>query len=184
MEEFLPTFYEGVRFRSLLVAQWACFLDTLLIRYQYRTQVTEAWPNLEHVPDFWLPEQQIWVDVTAIEPTESSGAEAVDLFEASGRAVYFFLGFPHVRTFADETQSGHRKEICDFGIFFVNASSPDRCVATQAATLTEMMLRLLGLVNQSSDDHDLASQIYRLVHAVEKSNEFFAIERRNQDLRD
>jgi hypothetical protein len=64
----IETVYSGYRFRSRLEARWAVFFDALGIEYEYEKEGFEL-PSGWYLPDFWLPEQDIWVE---IKPKNSS----------------------------------------------------------------------------------------------------------------
>ena len=64
----IPTKYKGINFRSRLEARWAVFFDSMGdsdsmgIRWEYEKegyQLRSGW----YLPDFWLPEMQLWIEV-------------------------------------------------------------------------------------------------------------------------
>lgn len=62
----IETIYKGYRFRSRLEARWAVFFDELDIKYLYEPQGYEK--NIggglyKYLPDFYLEDQKIWVEV-------------------------------------------------------------------------------------------------------------------------
>jgi hypothetical protein len=60
----IETRYRGYRFRSRLEARWAVFFDALEVPYEYEPQgyyLEEL--NVYYLPDFWLPEHSLWVEV-------------------------------------------------------------------------------------------------------------------------
>lgn len=72
----IDTIYKGCKFRSRLEARWAVFFDDLGIAWDYEPQgfrvthrITAPWneendaDRFQYLPDFWLPEQQVWVEV-------------------------------------------------------------------------------------------------------------------------
>jgi hypothetical protein len=71
MVKAIPTRYDGRYFRSRLEARWAVFFNSCGIRYHYETEgfyVSERlYPASEttfaYLPDFWLPDQELWVEV-------------------------------------------------------------------------------------------------------------------------
>jgi hypothetical protein len=58
----IPTFYNGVTFRSRLEARWAVFFDTVSIPWKYEFEGFD-FNGKRYVPDFWLPVQQAWVEI-------------------------------------------------------------------------------------------------------------------------
>ena len=66
------TFYNGYRFRSRLEARWAVFFDALGIKYIYEPEgfnLQTGIYNISYLPDFYLPELKIWVEVKGIAST-------------------------------------------------------------------------------------------------------------------
>ncbi len=61
----IETHYAGCRFRSRLEARWAVFFDQLGISWDYEPEgfVVAGKPYL---PDFWLPELDIWAEVKGV----------------------------------------------------------------------------------------------------------------------
>lgn len=79
--EAIQTRYAGCFFRSRLEARWAVFFDHLGIKWEYEPQGVLVsnrlylpefpgtvnqdgpMPTWAYLPDFWLPEQEVWVEV-------------------------------------------------------------------------------------------------------------------------
>lgn len=62
----VQTSYAGCRFRSRLEARWAVFFDHLGIEWQYepeRYMVGPAPARRTYLPDFYLPDKAVWVEV-------------------------------------------------------------------------------------------------------------------------
>lgn len=59
----IPTYYDGYWFRSRLEARWAVFFNTLGIRYEYEKEGYDLPRAGWYLPDFWLPAQELWVEV-------------------------------------------------------------------------------------------------------------------------
>ncbi|GIF13981.1 hypothetical protein [Actinoplanes teichomyceticus] len=55
--------YAGCRFRSRLEARWAVFFDHFNIRWEYEPQGFTFSTGTRYLPDFWLPAQEVWVEV-------------------------------------------------------------------------------------------------------------------------
>ena len=88
----IETIYRGYRFRSRLEARWAVFFDTLGIPFEYEPEGFELPGGLRYLPDFWLPEQDGWVEIKGQEPTEEDSLKAQLLAEGTGHPVYIFFG--------------------------------------------------------------------------------------------
>ena len=59
----IQTYYKGYRFRSRLEARWAVFFDAAGFKYRYETEGFVLSDGTYYLPDFWLPEQRLWVEV-------------------------------------------------------------------------------------------------------------------------
>lgn len=59
----IPTRYAGCHFRSRLEARWAVFFDHLGIRWDYEPQGFEIYGGHYYLPDFYLPDKEMWVEV-------------------------------------------------------------------------------------------------------------------------
>lgn len=70
----IETEYNGYRFRSRLEARWAVFFDTAKIKYEYEPEGFTAGDGEEYLPDFYLPESDIYVEV---KPNRPGAAEEV-----------------------------------------------------------------------------------------------------------
>jgi len=63
MIKAIETVYNGYRFRSRLEARWAVFLDSLGIEYQYEPEGFDLGEAGWYLPDFWLPQVNMWAEV-------------------------------------------------------------------------------------------------------------------------
>lgn len=98
----IETVYNGYRFRSRLEARWAVFFDTLGIKYEYEKEGYELqknplpWIHREstvwYLPDFWLPEQQYYIEIKGQEPSEEERDKAYRLSLETGTYVSIFYG--------------------------------------------------------------------------------------------
>jgi hypothetical protein len=59
----IETAYNGLRFRSRLEARWAVFFDALNIKYLYEPEGFDLGDDIRYLPDFWLIEQQCWIEI-------------------------------------------------------------------------------------------------------------------------
>lgn len=59
----IETHYDGYKFRSRLEARWAVFFNALGIKFEYELEGYDLGNGLYYLPDFWLPEQDCWVEV-------------------------------------------------------------------------------------------------------------------------
>jgi hypothetical protein len=98
-DNFKPinTFYNGYYFRSRLEARWAVFFDTLKVKYEYEPEGFEI-NRTKYLPDFWLPEQDFWVEIKGKEPTYSEKMKAALLAKGSKKNVFMSVGNPWLQT--------------------------------------------------------------------------------------
>lgn len=73
----IPTFYKGYHFRSRLEAKWACFFDAVGISWLYEPEGFEL-PSGRYLPDFWLPDLGMWVEVKGRLPEPKYGSDGGD----------------------------------------------------------------------------------------------------------
>lgn len=55
--------FEGVRFRSTLEADWAATLQSWDVHWQYEPEAVRIDQKLSYLPDFWLPSIRVWAEV-------------------------------------------------------------------------------------------------------------------------
>lgn len=96
----IPTEYRGHTFRSRTEARWAVFFDALGLMWVYEPEGFKLPSGVWYLPDFWLPEMRMWVEVKPLDgPTEEERAKGVELCEGTGYAVLFLDGPPRHDTF-------------------------------------------------------------------------------------
>lgn len=59
----IQTRYKGYHFRSRLEARWAVFLDALGVRWEYEVEGFEFPNGLRYLPDFWLPDSGVFLEI-------------------------------------------------------------------------------------------------------------------------
>ncbi len=72
----IETVYNGYRFRSRLEARWAVFFDELGIKYEYEPEGFDLGEHGWYLPDFWLPDVGIWVEIKGGFPLQSEQNKA------------------------------------------------------------------------------------------------------------
>lgn len=90
MLKAIPTTYAGVTFRSRLEARWAVFYDTLGIRWFYEHEgydLNGTW----YLPDFWLPQQNCFVEIKPTAPTVEEESK-LSALAGVGRKAFLFYG--------------------------------------------------------------------------------------------
>jgi hypothetical protein len=88
----IQTFWNDLYFRSRLEARWAVFYDRLGIKYEYEKEGYNLGDGIYYLPDFWLPDQKIWVEVKPMDPNEQERQKAERLVAASGFNLAFAVG--------------------------------------------------------------------------------------------
>lgn len=66
MIKAIDTFYNEKYFRSRLEARWAVYFDELKIRYIYEPEGYELSNGYRYLPDFYLPDHNLYVEVKLI----------------------------------------------------------------------------------------------------------------------
>lgn len=94
MLKAIDTHYNGRLFRSRLEARWAVFMDTLGIKYDYEAEGYELGEGLRYLPDFWLPTQNLYLEIKPEHPNDLEMRKAFKLAEASGKNVVILYGQP------------------------------------------------------------------------------------------
>jgi hypothetical protein len=83
----IETVYNGYRFRSRLEARWAVFFDAFGIKYEYEKEGYDLGDAGYYLPDFWLPDLDMFVEAKGQQPTELEEEKARRLVLKSGKTV-------------------------------------------------------------------------------------------------
>lgn len=89
----LPTEYAGILFRSRTEARWAHFYDALNITWEYEREGFDI-DGVNYLPDFWLPEQERWVEVKGVRPTLLEQEKCQWLADGTGHPALMVWGEP------------------------------------------------------------------------------------------
>jgi hypothetical protein len=89
----LPTMYSGVEFRSRLEARWAVYFDTIGIKWEYELQGYEL-PAGWYLPDFWLPQVDLFAEVKPCELTAVEMLKVSQLVAGTDRGCLLLCGSP------------------------------------------------------------------------------------------
>lgn len=89
----LPTPYAGYMFRSRTEARWAYFFDALAVPWEYEREGFE-FGGQGYLPDFWLPEQQKWLEIKGVCPTPDEREKCQWLADGTGYPVLVAWGEP------------------------------------------------------------------------------------------
>lgn len=98
----IETIYNNYHFRSRIKARWAVFFDALGMKYQYEPKgydLDGSW----YLPDFFLPDQDCWIEIKGKKPSKEEQVLAVTLAKATEKNVYiFFDGIPSLDDMPDD----------------------------------------------------------------------------------
>ena len=83
-----PTRYKGHWFKSKLEARWAVFFDVVGIKWKYEPRCFRLRSGLYYIPDFYLPDQNIWWEVKPDRPGELECQKAHDLCLLTKQCVF------------------------------------------------------------------------------------------------
>jgi hypothetical protein len=95
----IETNYAGCRFRSRLEARWAVFFDTLGIKWEYEKEGYKLADGTCYLPDFWLPQVNMWAEVKPDTPNEIEIQKARGLAAGTGFPVLLLDGLPRCTNF-------------------------------------------------------------------------------------
>ncbi len=87
----IETLYKDRRFRSRLEARWAVFFDHLQVRWEYEKEgyaLRSGW----YLPDFWLPDMSVWIEIKGVAPTHRELSLIRELGTATGHRSILFWG--------------------------------------------------------------------------------------------
>lgn len=96
----IQTRYAGHLFRSRLEARWAVWFDSLKVRWDYEPEGFDLGDGFTYLPDFWLPNEEFWVEVKPEPLNEREQEVAFRLAEGSHSPVVSFVGPPSRPAFA------------------------------------------------------------------------------------
>lgn len=92
MIQAIETIYNGYRFRSRLEARWAVFFDEMKVKYKYEVEGFNL-DNTRYLPDFYLPEHKLWIEVKPEKPSEKEVRIARQLKSKVGADVHVGILF-------------------------------------------------------------------------------------------
>lgn len=95
----IETRYRGYRFRSRLEARWAIYFDAIGLKWEYEMEGFDLGGAGLYLPDFWLPQVNMWAEVKANEFNDTENAKAKALANATDRPVLRLVGPPDFKTY-------------------------------------------------------------------------------------
>lgn len=96
MIEAIETKYNGHRFRSRTEARWAVFLDEAGIRYEYEKEGFVLEGGIKYLPDFWLTDIGMWLEIKG-GPATPEDEQKAELLARLGKPVLLAEGPPDSR---------------------------------------------------------------------------------------
>jgi len=88
----IETVYNGYRFRSRLEARWAVFFDALGIEYVYEKEGYDLGAAGWYLPDFWLPQVNMWAEVKPLPLNHDEFAKCEALVSGTGYTCILLVG--------------------------------------------------------------------------------------------
>lgn len=73
----IETLYNGYRFWSRLEARWAVFFDAAGISYQYEPEGYVGYLGIPYLPDFYLPDLDVYAEVKGTDAQLQKDAEKI-----------------------------------------------------------------------------------------------------------
>lgn len=92
MIKAIETEYKGRRFRSRLEARWAVLFDNLGIKWIYEPEGFILENNIKYLPDFYLPDLDIWVEVKGV--LNELDEKKIIAFVSTGKEVWLVKNIP------------------------------------------------------------------------------------------
>lgn len=90
----IETLYKAIAYRSRLEARWAVFFDALDIKYEYEKEGYDLGASGWYLPDFWLPQYGIWVEIKGQEATKREIEKCKALALGTQTHVFLLSGLP------------------------------------------------------------------------------------------
>jgi len=106
----IETVYNNYRFRSRLEARWAVYFDTMGIMYEYEKEGYDLGFVGKYLPDFWLPQVNMWAEVKPQEFTTEEKNKAIKLAIVTGYPVIKLIGLPDYVTYKAYLPSLHETD--------------------------------------------------------------------------
>ncbi len=90
----IETQYKGYRFRSRTEARWAIYFDVCGIKWEYELEGYNLGKLGCYLPDFWLPQVNMWAEVKGKEFTTEERRKCIALAKLSRNSVLMLTGAP------------------------------------------------------------------------------------------
>lgn len=118
----IETRYGGRLYRSRTEARWAVALTVAEIAFEYEHEGFDL-PCGRYLPDFWLPETKMWLEVKGVEPTKQENLKCDYLARETGFPVMLVIGapreeYPYPEYYTGDTIGTRREGFCDYQTTF------------------------------------------------------------------
>lgn len=90
----IQTRYKGHHFRSRLEARWAVLLDSLGVPWEYEREGYVLPDGTQYLPDFWLPNEGIYLEIKGKDVTHTDQKKAAHLARGQQTDVVIAVGMP------------------------------------------------------------------------------------------
>jgi hypothetical protein len=90
----LGVWWNGQFYRSRVEARWAMLFTNTDTQFVYDPEGYDLGQHGRYLPDFWLPEFNLFVEIKADKPTEQEREKAAALAEVTGKPVALMHGQP------------------------------------------------------------------------------------------
>lgn len=94
----IPTTYRGITYRSRVEARWAVFFEHMGWPAAYEPEGFDM-EGTWYLPDFWLPDLGVYVEIKAADPTDEEVSRCRKLAEHTGKQVWLIAGSPGSGTY-------------------------------------------------------------------------------------
>jgi hypothetical protein len=174
----IQTTWKGYRFRSRLEARWAVFLSAIGAHWEYEAEGYELADGTRYLPDFWLPNEQAWIEVKGARPSPTEMGACALLADESGLPVIMVVGAPGYELI--ECPRAEYREPTHKEIVFLGYNPPsadwrvwDWVIALEAREgdlALEQFLVENGLIQPGIE---FPSERDRLIFLIEKDREYY-----------
>lgn len=95
----IETRYKRCRFRSRLEARWAVYFDAIGLEWEYEKEGFEFEDGTRYLPDFWLPQVNMWAEVKPGKFSERDLHKVKELVRATKYPCIPLEGLPAERSY-------------------------------------------------------------------------------------
>ncbi len=90
--EAIKTTYKSIEYKSRLEARTALFFDYLELNFEYEPEVFKFDNGLWYLPDFYLPDFKMWVEIKGPDLYEEAYLKAKGLCKVTNQFVQIWCG--------------------------------------------------------------------------------------------